>query len=162
MNKRYLNGLLLAFLLLIWGGVIYKFFGKAKHNTAVNTVSNVVAHHKPKYTANRDTFKLDIKNKNPFKTSRYYVETNKNTPQKSKKSVKKTTALPIKWPSITYHGFVKSPNKSKMLILVKVDQKVYRKREKDVVKDIKLEKAYSDSLVVSFQKKTKTVKKYHE
>ena len=161
MNKKYLNSVLIVLLLIIWVGVFYKYFGN-KNTSIKNTgVSNFTSNYKQNYMIVKDTFKLELIERNPFDAS-YKIrkttipKTSVNKKIKTKKTIVKKS---IVWPTITYHGFVKGESKATRLILLKIDNRLYRKREKERVKDITLVKAYNDSLVVSLNKNNKTIKR---
>ena len=106
----------------------------------------------------KDTFQLKIINKNPFKVSRVL---NKPTISMSKKGVskQKTKTAVISWPAITYYGYVKKDFNATKLILLKIGNKLYREREKQTINEIKLVKAYNDSLVVELSNNAKTIKR---
>ncbi|NMH85966.1 hypothetical protein [Flavivirga algicola] len=166
MNKKYVNSVLIAFLIVIWGAVIYKYFGKS--NTVEVGVENKVSstNYQPKYNITKDTFLLEIINKTPFKASKNLkkkatvVKKAKTIVKKiPKKHVKKTN---VTWPDISYHGFVKGDKKSTRLVLLKINKKLYRKREKETVDGLTLIKAYNDSLWVSFNNIKKTITKIHD
>ncbi len=165
MNKKYLNSVLFILLVIIWGSVIIKYFGTSKGvlNTPKEMVSNISGN--KNYETVRDTFKLDIQNKDPFKVTKPIEN---KTPIKTalpkpiQKQVRVDKPVAIHWPSITYHGFVKGDHNTTRLILLKVDNKLYKKREKEMIADLTIIKAHSDSLLVSFNNQLKTIKKIHE
>ncbi len=157
--------MLIILLVVIWGAVIYKYFGKS--SSINDTMGNDLAstNYKPKYTITKDTFLLEIVNKTPFKASK--IVKKKVIQTKPKKTTKKNVVKPVKkinmtWPDISYHGFVKGKNKSTRLILLKIDNRLYRKRESQTINNLTLIKAYSDSLVVSFNSTKKTIQKIHD
>ncbi|OEK09139.1 hypothetical protein A8C32_10415 [Flavivirga aquatica] len=143
--------------------MIYKYFGKSADSKDNRKKEMSSIDYKPKYKLTKDTFMLEIINKNPFKASketRKVVATNKI--KSSRKNKIKPKVRNVVWPKISYHGFVKGYNKTTRLILLKIDKKLYRKREKDKAGDITLIKAYNDSLIVAFNNINKTIKKFHE
>ncbi|TGV01065.1 hypothetical protein [Flavivirga rizhaonensis] len=165
MKKKYLNSVLIVFLIIIWGAVIYKYFGKS--DTSNKNIGNNVANinNQPKYNITKDTFLLKIINKFPFKASKRIRKPVQAT--KVKASPQKTVPKHIKkintvWPDISYHGFVKGNHKTTRLVLLKIDKKLYRKRENETVVDLTLVKAYNDSLIVSFNNIKKTITKIHD
>lgn len=164
MNKKYLNIALLVLLIVIWGGVLYKHFGKS--NVVVNPQENNIntVAYTPKATFSKDTFTLQLINNNPFKTA---ISVNKKysktiVTHKAKPKVKPKTNTKLEWPKIKYHGFVKSNNQNTPLILLNVDNVLYRKRVTESVKGITLVKVYNDSLKVSYQNNIKNIKKIHD
>ena len=164
MNKKYLNSTLIVLLILIWGGVFYKYFGSKKQSDGSLKVANLTQNYKHDYVIRKDTFQLKLIDRDPFGISGKIKRTRKTkTPiTKPKKKLKPIVKKNPVWPTITYHGFVKGQHKTTRLILVKINNKLYRKREREMVDDIILTKAYNDSLIVSFNKNTKNIKKIHD
>ena len=156
MDKKYLNSALIVLLIVIWGGIIYKYFGKSK----------VVAQKRPFINANtpvnhvisKDTFTLKLNNRDPFKTSKIKRAVS-NTTSSKKKSKKTSVSKVVVWPKIQYFGFVKSEANKTKLALVKVNGKLYKKREKDKIEALTILRAYSDSIIVAFNKNLKTIKR---
>ncbi len=158
MNKKYLNITLIVLLVIIWSSVFYKYFG-GKKATRENLYSiNITSNKTKKHGVPKDTFQLKLVNRDPFGVSKR-KKNNVSKPSISKtiKKVKQTLNKNIIWPAISYHGFVKSENSTTRLILLKIDNRIYRKREKDMVRDVSLVKAYNDSLIVSFNNDIKTI-----
>ena len=154
----------MVFLIVIWGGVLYKYFGK-QIDTDSSFINNIVeSDYNSDYLLikDKDTFLFQITNQNPFKTSvkKKPLEIIKKSKISSRTTiVKNNSKKNIVWPSITYHGFVKGERKTTRLILLKIDNRLYKKREREVLHDIKLVKAYDDSLAVLFKNQRKTIKK---
>lgn len=158
MNKKYLNSILIVLLVAIWGGVIYKYFIKKKIAAPENAL-----HSKGMaidYTIAKDTFVLQLNSRDPFKASKRRRTQSNTTPQtKSSTNRAKQPKKTLVWPNIQYYGFVKSaPNKTRKA-LVKINNRLHRKREREVIDEVKLVKAYSDSIIVMFNKEKKTVRR---
>ena len=159
MNKKYLNIILLVLLIFIWGAVFIKYFGFNKispNSTTIGFTSN----YSKKYNIFKDTFELKLNELDPFRISGKIIK----TPVVNKVEISpKTTVKPIHknvvWPSITYHGFVKSEGETTRLILLKINNKLFKKRENETIADITLIKAYNDSLIVSLNNTKKIIKK---
>jgi len=153
MPKKYLNAILILLLLCIWGAVFWKHFIKPKTEVAAMSVISPVAYN-TKFSIPKDTFDLEITN-NPFKTAtlkRPVVSARKSNAVKKKvKPVNKV------WPSIQYYGFVKRSQNTTRLALIKVSNKLYRKREQESFNDLKLLKAYNDSIIITFNGDKKTI-----
>ena len=161
MKKKHLNITLTIFLIIIWGSVIYKYFGGNKASVKnVETISSA-ANYKQDYIMAKDTFSLKLIDRDPFGVSGRVVKRVESTkPVSSTKSiVKPAVKKSIVWPTIIYHGFVKGASNDTRMILLKIDNRLYRKREKETVNDITLVKAYNDSLTVLFNDNNKTIKK---
>lgn len=165
MTKKHLNSSLFILLLVIWGAVIYKHFGKSpkSHGELLNQPFESVT--KNESQSFKDTFKLKITNKNPFKTTKKTRQISSNdskTVIKKARATKTTVISKETWPKISYHGYVKGDRKSTKLVLLKVDNKLYRKRENETVHDIILMKAYNDSLIIRLNNNTKTIKRNYD
>ena len=160
MDKRYINGILIVFLIAIWGSVIYKYFVKKTmvlpDDNAYGNVNPTVHH-----TIAKDTFTLVLNDRDPFKVSRRSMRVNKPlqskkvaTAAKRNKSIKSSV-----WPRIEYYGFVKSTQNQTKMALIKVNGRLHRKREKETVDELRILKAYGDSITVSFNEDEKTIKR---
>ncbi|WP_346882334.1 hypothetical protein [uncultured Algibacter sp.] len=161
MDKKYLNGILILFLVVIWGSLIYKYFGNSTSLDQGVYSENIGVNITKDYGIAKDTFKLKLATRDPFGVSRpYTIKTNTKPSIKKQASAKKPVInKPLAWPTITYHGFVKANNSVTPLILLKINNRVYKKREKDIVNDITLVKSYNDSLIVSLNNNKKTIKR---
>ncbi|MDO5968999.1 hypothetical protein Q4Q35_04190 [Flavivirga aquimarina] len=158
MNKKYLNSTLIVLLVIIWGAVFYKYFGDNKRSSESVDTINPLAFNEQHYLVIKDTFLLKLTDRDPFKVSRDIKKKSiKPSAKKNKKVVKPVIKKNMVWPTITYHGFVKGESRNTRLILLKIANKLYRKREKETVSDIILEKAYKDSLIVSLNNNSKTI-----
>ncbi len=161
MKKKYLNSVLIVLLLIIWGSVFYKYFGNKKSSLKNVEALDFTSNYKQNYMVAKDTFTLELIERDPFGAS---VSIQKiNQPKKSVRKPKSVTKPAVKknivWPTITYHGFVKGESNTTRLILLKINNRLYRKREKEIVNDITLVKAYNDSLIVSLNNNNKTIKR---
>lgn len=162
MNRKYLNSILIVLLIVIWGSVIYKYFGKQHTNSKSQEFVDASMPFEYNSKMTKDTFKLELINTNPFKVLKKIKTSIVSKPSLPKKTQKKVVNPIIKWPTITYHGFVKGDGKTTRLILLKIENKLYRKREKETIKEVTLIKAHNDSLIVMFNNSKKTIKKIHD
>ncbi|MEP1490164.1 MAG: hypothetical protein ABJK28_17225 [Algibacter sp.] len=160
MNKKYLNSTLIVLLIIIWAAVFYKYFGDSKQLSENTIAINALALNGQDYLVTKDTFLLELTDRDPFRVSRKIKRKSSKLPKsKPKSAVKTNKKKSIVWPTIAYHGFVKGDRKNTRLILLKIDNRLYRKREKEIVNEITLVKAYDDSLIVSLNKNNKTITK---
>lgn len=160
MDRKYLNSVLIVLLVVIWGGVIYKHFGGKNISKKNMDISNVYLKTEYNHIIAKDTFLLEFKVGDPFRISGKSIKPTKKLQTIVNKTIKiqRTQVLKnIVWPNITYHGFVKGENNTTRLILLKIDNRLYRKREKEQVKDIRLVKAFNDSLEVSLNGNNKII-----
>ena len=112
------------------------------------------------FVIKKDTFDLVVI-KNPFSNS---IKTSKKVSQTTQKSTnqRKKSIIPktIRWPVISYHGYVVQQGSSKKLGILKVNGKVTKKRTQDVIlKEFKIKNIYEDSIQVIYKKTLKTFKK---
>lgn len=160
MNKKHLNITLIILLVIIWSSVFYKYFGGEKAFEENLYLNNVGSSNAKEYGIPKDTFQLKLISKDPFGVNRIKRHSiSKPSTKKIVKEVKPVLDKKLVWPTISYHGFVRSENNTTRLILLKIDNRVYRKREKETVKEITLVTAYKDSLIISLNDNTKTIKR---
>lgn len=163
MKKKYLNGILIVLLIIIWGSLIYKYFGKQNNYLPSQELAYSTTDYKYIYGMTKDTSALVLINFNPFKaTKRVKKQVNLKKARPKNQSNKTDKKTIVKWPNITYHGFVKGDSKATRLILLKIGNSLYRKREKETIKDVTLIKAFNDSLIVRYNNNKKTIKKIHD
>ncbi len=165
MKKKYLNISLIVILVIVYGSVIKKCagFGDSTPDTVLVTTST------PNYIKDafevKDTFNLNLNKRDPFDSSNRKFKYVSNKTEESKKPQvysKKPVDKNLSWPTISYHGFVKSSRNATKLAIIKINNKLYRKREKENFENIKIVKAYKDSVIVSFNKELKTIKRKNE
>ncbi|KQX15062.1 hypothetical protein [Flavobacterium sp. Root420] len=167
MVKKKINIILIIIVLVLWGSVFYKtinqyFFAK---EIAVNTVysSDKIEFNQ----INKDTFALEKVSRDPFLNKQTHevvsypkkYHTN-NTRAVTKKA--KTVAIQprelIVWPPISYHGYIKDSRGE--LVIIKINQKIYRLRKDALIQGIILKKISSDSLELDFNKERKIIKRF--
>jgi len=164
MEKKYLNIILVVILVIIWGSIINKYFGKKTTDNNMVALNPLISNYTYSQEMSKDTFQLKLINTNPFKAS---IKKNKskmvlNNNMQKKKNLKKGTDKNVPWPTISYHGFVKGEDKKTKLVILKVNNRLYRKREKEKINELLVVKAYKDSLIISNNKELKTIKKIDE
>lgn len=158
MTKKKINIVLIIIVLGLWGAVGYKtitqyFFSKGliintdKTNYKLNL--NLI---------NKDTFLLENIPRDPFLDEQNHTINPiviEQYPQISilKVSSKTVDLKPkeiIRWPSISYHGYIKSNGKNQELILLKIDGKLFRVRNNDIVQKLTVKELTNDSIEVSY------------
>lgn len=166
MTKKAINIGLLIIVVFIYGSIVIK----CSKNNNLSSDTNAIANLNSNYSADRkmvkDTFQLNITQTSPFGVSKkrktYRNSNAQNQSSNTKKRTPRSSSNSEIWPKINYYGFVKSEKKSTRLVLVKIGDRLYRKREKEEIDQIRIEKAYSDSLLVSFNRSKKMIKKVNE
>jgi len=157
MPKKVINGLLIAFCVVIYGAIFLKAFGKKnKVSDSIATIPNFKGNFNSNNTT-KDTFKLYVTDRSPFgEPSRSRKVISKPIAKNLFRLEKKETV--ISWPEISYFGFVKNKNNDQKLAVVKVNNVLYKKREGDELSDgLKIVRAYGDSIIVSYMRNTKTI-----
>lgn len=157
-----MNILLIALMCVIWGNVIFKFFGKGKTIQQNDITSNQFLPNKDISSLIQKTpFELNIINTNPFGETKinFYIKKKDVTDATNKTTSKILKKPELIWPTISYYGFVKNDINDTKLVLLKINNKFYRKREKELIEDLKIISAFSDSVIVSVSKEKRTIKK---
>nr|WP_321234625.1 hypothetical protein [uncultured Psychroserpens sp.] len=163
MKKKHLNIPLFILVLIIYGGVFLKFFGKKEVQFDDSIYSSTFSKQGSNFDVKRNDFDISSIKIDPFKINkRSKRKASTVSPAKKTASTSNKKTLKKPWPKIAYYGFVKNNINKTRLVLVKVNSKLYRKREKEDIDDLRILKAYNDSIVLSIGKETKTIKKVNE
>lgn len=156
-TKKYLNIGLILLTIFIWGTIGYTYFytkETPKNNMFTPKVATTL-----NFTIRKDTFDLTAI-KNPFSnriktTPKITQSTQKNTRHKKKSSI----PVAVKWPEISYHGYVLQQGSLKKLGILKVNGKVTKKRAQEVIlNDFKIKNIHEDSIQIIYKNTLKTVK----
>ena len=137
MKKKYLNIPLFIFVIVIYGAIFLKLFGKkqAEENSSINDMSYLKTI--SSYDVKRDSFDISTLEKDPFKINRKIKRNPSAKTQATKpKTSSKTETIKAVWPKVAYYGFVKNNSKSTKLTLLKVGTRLYRKRKGESIEDI--------------------------
>lgn len=165
--KKKINIVLIIVVLGLWSTVGYRalnqyFFSKkiGMEQMNFNTVnSNQI---------NKDTFLLENITRDPFinkqnQSSAPLVTI--NYPKISNRKFKTSSSPNIKlkkyinWPSIFYHGYIQSKVNNEQLILVKINEVLYKLRINEAAEGVTLKKVYKDSVEFIFNKEKKIIPK---
>lgn len=164
-KKKYINGILIVFLLVIWGSVGYKYFsnqsfsreipiGEKKTRLLVKKEMNIGGISYPDFFYNGN---------NPFLRNSYMyksdtlidtfnlVVANANNTVENKE--------PINWPDIEYYGFVKSEQSKSPLAVLTVNGVIFKGRIKESFNEIIIKKIYNDSLCVKYLNNERIINK---
>ncbi|WP_040254158.1 hypothetical protein [Psychroserpens mesophilus] len=164
MKKKYLNIALFVLVLIIYAGVFSKIFGKKPLETNSQDYNFSFTNQIPKFDIKRNNFDINNIENDPFginKRIKNPITVSKSKPVKTSGRYK-TSEIKKQWPLINYYGFVKSNGKSTRLALIKINSKLYRKREQESVEDIRIIRAYNDSIVIKLNNETKTITRINE
>lgn len=154
--KKYLNILLIIVLVVVWGSIVYKFVPKEIPITGYER-SSIINNLKTTGTGEKkgllDTFDIVVGSRDPFLDKAIIYEptfaklsenTFTNTGRNQNKNSKKN------WPSILYIGYVQSDGKSSTA-LIRVNEKLYRKKVKDTFDGLTLLQKNKDSILVELE-----------
>ncbi len=152
-NKKgvYLLVILIA---AIWAFIIYRFFASSSSATNPELHSTFIA---PVLNSNAsDTFSISANYRDPFlgRTEAKILHKGPTVPAPPKKAIE-----PLKWPTVTYGGMIKSRKSNSQLCMVVINGQSSFMKEGDVNADVQLRKVYKDSIEVVFQKEKRVVKK---
>lgn len=144
MTKKNLNIFLSILLIVIWGGIIYKYFFKKSIVENDDLVeSNITGNFIPTDKV-RDTLVLEFSGRDPFLDAKPIKKT--VVPKTTSPKIYKKPEANIIWPQIQYYGFVKSNNSKNELVVIKIDGKLYKARNKENIDELKILRTYSDSV----------------
>ena len=154
---------------LIWGKYIYDMvINKQLEDELEQLQSQPEMVYSPIHF-NKDTFELELPDRDPFMNGRFKPDRRKNpkTEQGNKppkqKEIKKVDEVkaPPKWPAIQYFGFVKNWDREqeKPLCMLKVDGRMVKLGVGEEYKEVVIEAAYRDSVMVRHQGNIKSVSK---
>ena len=157
MNKKKLNIGLLIILLLIYGSVLYKYFGGSPKET-VRKVAIADTAVEERIQPKAD-FELIISDRDPFLDRSIRKQAQKGNTQKKKINIRTKENTVISWPRIEYYGFLKSDNNEKARAVIEIDTKRYNLREGKEIDGLKIKKIFMDSLAVEFAGTTRIIGK---
>ncbi|WP_298423829.1 hypothetical protein [uncultured Kordia sp.] len=158
-TKKYINIGLTLLTIFIWGTIGYTYFyqQEAPKNVAYSPVMTANID----FSIRKDTFDL-IAVKNPFSNTMRTPKKSSQTKIKksSKKQQKSRIPIAVKWPTISYHGYVVQEGNSKKLGILKVNGKITRKKIQEVIlNEFKIKNIYEDSIQLTYKNTIKTFKK---
>lgn len=162
MQKKHINKILIIAVALIWSLVMYKF--ATPYFSATDTVitADVLVNPKRNFIRKKDTFHLEIPDRDPFlgkitssKKRKIVKEVSKPIKKSSNKKKEKITT----WPKITYLGFVKSQKKTSKLGLVRINGVLKRVRKGMEISGVKIKKVEENLITIQFQKESRDFKK---
>lgn len=160
-NKKMINAVLIIVVVSLWGTVSYKyinrFFGENEvfYDTPENYNFDTLS------VISKDTFKLQPLTKDPFLNKIVTQPKIQSSSIPKQSIIKKEPVLktPIQFPAVQYYGYIKSKDKKEELILVRINNRLERVRLNDNIDGLIINKIYKDSIVVNFNKETRSFKK---
>lgn len=161
MSKKKLNIALLILVFGLWGTVGYKAVSQYifSKEIALNEVQSNAEFNFSQIK--KDTFSIGVIQRDPFlnkiSEQKTQVPLVKKTYSAPKIIMPPIIKAPIMWPSVSYYGYIKSKEKTEELILVKIDNKLYRLRKNAQVDGLFIKKVFNDSLEVVFNKEKRMI-----
>jgi hypothetical protein len=76
---------------------------------------------------------------------------------KEKKIIEKSK--PDSWPAVKFYGLVRNTTSNKMVAIISINNKQKKMTNGDITEDVKLEKITRDSILVSWNKEKKYIRK---
>lgn len=149
-------------MLLIWGYIAFKVFDAVKENSELIPVyqGNLELTQTDSDSLNNYELKLDYPD--PFLKRRSNVAAKINDPNSNRSDTKSTAqvtktvkALPLRWPNINYKGTIANKKAAKALFMISIDGVNNFFHEGDERNDLKLLRAYKDSIRLEFIGKEK-------
>lgn len=169
MKNKTITYVLLLFVLIIWGTIVYKVFFYSEPTEEIYNIDNVNAN--KTLTDIPDTFSLSLNYVDPFlKESRQssYSKKENNTvgtskkksnnhPSSTNRNVTTNPSTGIVWPKIKYEGMIK--NNTNVTAIVSINGSSYFLKNGEKAQDILIQSITNDSIAVSYQKNIKIIKK---
>jgi hypothetical protein len=157
--KKKINIALIVVIVVVYGGIAYKYFRNAAPQEQIITATPT-GNELPipeNIGEQENVFILDLSNRDPFLDKKYQLKnaTSSISQKKATRSNAGEKMMTMHWPAITYLGFSKSNQQAKKTAILRVDGKLYRKREGSVIDHIKILKVVGDSMYVMFNNKEK-------
>lgn len=155
---------ILAFLVLvIWGTIFYKIFFQTEDSSENYAVSS--PSRGPAKETETDTFTIAMNYPDPFLKGRtsYGRRPSMASSQRavSAKPSRSPVAPPAKkavsWPSITFSGVIRK--NAEAIAIVNVGGNTQLVKNGDIINEVKLCSVTEDSIIVSYQKENKIIKK---
>ncbi|MCH4831322.1 hypothetical protein B0A56_05555 [Flavobacterium columnare NBRC 100251 = ATCC 23463] len=171
MMKKKINVILLIGVLALWGTVIYKYISHFFQDKQIeNNFENNITIKLPD-KIEKDTFLLGSLSIDPFLKTVKVIKIENNKPQQTNITtnllkLKKNEIKPIKpvkvieenpFPDIKFYGYIKTQGKAEELILIKVNDNLFKTRLNTECNGVVIKKIYRDSLEVKFEKRKRIV-----
>tara|TARA_R110002033_G_scaffold66981_3_gene117991 strand:- start:35003 stop:35500 length:498 start_codon:yes stop_codon:yes gene_type:complete len=165
MKKKLTNGLLIVGVLIIWVFVFRRASGAYLQEPEENLVA--IPTDKKYILSNftKDTFALNDFDRDPFldikKTNKpVKIKAVNSAPvgKKTKFQPNATTSTKL-WPKIEYMGYMKKTDSQDKLALIRINNKLFRAREKETVEELYIKQVFKDSVILKWGAILKTIRK---
>ncbi|MCB2196751.1 MAG: hypothetical protein KQH79_12890 [Bacteroidetes bacterium] len=162
-NNKKITYILFPLVIIIWGLVIYRIFFEGKVtpenlDVKVKPVINKVE------KESKRTYRLIANYRDPFLSNlnrtvanpeidNQETENNRTTNLRRRR----TTVSRVRWPQITYGGFIEDNEKQEITILLNIQDRDYLVKEGDTIEQVFIKSFYKDSLVLVYNEEEKTL-----
>jgi len=162
LKKKHLNIVLLILCCLIYGAIFFKTFKKNSVEESVNNIASANSKQLQPLHSKNNNYKLILPERDPFLDKAYSTSYKAPIIQNINQRNLQNPPEIIDWPTIKYYGFVKNDEQRKKLVVLKVDNKMYKQREKTSINDIMIERVYGDSIVLKLGNIKRTYKRSND
>ncbi|KLT68387.1 hypothetical protein AB674_18330 [Flavobacterium sp. ABG] len=168
MVKKKINIILIIAVLALWGTVGYRTINRQFSSNEVSLENESQLKNITLNQINKDTFELEKINRDPFLNKQFQTTPTVVTRKVISNyiPVKKTTAAVVpkidnslKWPVLSYHGYIVSKERNEDLVLLKINSKLCRLRLNVPSNGVLVKKNYKDSIEVYFNSQSRIIKK---
>jgi hypothetical protein len=164
MKNKKLIYILLPLVIIVWALVIYRIFfvGQTIPENITTTAKPLI---KDSNKEERNTYKLIANYRDPFLggIKQLIIETEdketENNIENSNLRRRRTNLSRVRWPEISYGGFIEGDRDRKTTILLKISNRDYLVHEGDTIDQIFIKAFYTDSLIVIYNEEEKTLLK---
>lgn len=164
MKNKTITYILLFLVLVIWGTILYKIFFYTESESETFSMGKTSL---TKITPeSSDTFSLSLNYSDPFLKENVRSNSISKSSTSTRKSgqVKPTTiknnpstSPQVVWPKVKYEGLIKNNNNSTAILSINGSTQFLKIG--DSFNDVKVESITKDSVIVSYHKNSKTIKK---
>lgn len=167
MAKKKINIILIAVVLGLWGTVGYRAINRQFTGNAMIPKKQTELGNATINQINKDTFKLEEINRDPFLNKQFQTAvTAPRVVVSHYRAVRRVTVPPtapksdphLKWPTLSYHGYIGSKERNEDLVLLKIDSKFCKLKLNHPINGLVVKKRYKDSIEVSFNSETRMVR----
>ncbi len=166
MKKKVQIATLLALVISIWGYIGFKVAGNFSGETDLRPLKPINLPYSQKTKGSEEVYNLNLNYKDPFlkPKGRKSVSnsTSKPTPGEIAKNKKRPKKIPMKsipWPQVRFKGLVEKKSGKEVLYIIEINRVNYFFSQKEIILDLKLVQAASDSIQLEFLGKEKRVYK---
>jgi hypothetical protein len=157
MKKNKNTYLLLLFVLVVWGAVLYQFFSFS--NAPVEETNIVEIDLKPLQIKQRDTFSITVNRRDPFLGKMAVSSQIKNINTYSKSVVSNTKKIKeaLVWPDVKYKGIVSDTKEKIKVYMVIIDGKTFFMKKGEIENEVKLKDGDKDAIYPVYKGELKAI-----